>query len=113
MTVGFMWQSDHRLRPHRMVWVGNENYDSRVLWVRLRRPLHPIPRMEFKPEPYLRTEIAALRHELHLDFVRLEAKIDSKPSIAALYQAVVVLMFWIDTVITATVVVLKNTGLMG
>ena len=47
----------------------------------------------------LRTEIAALHRELHLDFMRLEAKIDSMPSIAALYLAVVMLMFGIGAVV--------------
>jgi hypothetical protein len=60
----------------------------------------------------LRDELRALRHEMDVRFAKMESKLDDKPSIVALYQAVVVLMFGIGTVITSAVVVLKNIGLM-
>jgi hypothetical protein len=60
----------------------------------------------------LRDELRALRHGMDVRFAKVEAKLDDKPNIAALYQAVVVLMFGIGTIITSTVVVLKNIGLM-
>jgi hypothetical protein len=66
----------------------------------------PMTASEFET---LRDELRAMRRDLD----RLEVKLDDKPSIAALYQAVVVLMFGIGTVVTSTVVVLKNVGLMG
>jgi hypothetical protein len=88
---------------------------SRFKLVAVAREHAPMPSIESLHDDLagLRTEIAALLHELHLDFERLEAKIDSKPSIAALYLAVVTLIFGIGAVVTATVVVLKNVGLMG
>jgi hypothetical protein len=50
--MGFMWNSAHRLRPHRMIWGCNNNYDSEILLAKLQRPtLRPMPRMAFKPEP--------------------------------------------------------------
>lgn len=61
----------------------------------------------------LRADLLALRGDVDRHFVEVEAKLDAKPSIAALYQAVVTLMFGIGAVITSTVVVLKNIGLMG
>jgi hypothetical protein len=46
-------------------------------------------------------------------FAEVEAKLDAKPTVAVLYQAVVTMMFGIGAVVTSTVVVLKNLGLMG
>jgi hypothetical protein len=60
----------------------------------------------------LRSEIAALQHELHRDFLRLETKVDRMPGIGALYLATVTLMLGIGAVVTATVVGLKNVGLI-
>jgi uncharacterized membrane protein len=45
----------------------------------------------------LRDELRAMRHDLD----RLAIKLDDKPNIAKLYQAIVVLMFGIGTVIAA------------
>jgi hypothetical protein len=55
------------------------------------------------------------RHFAEIDrqFAQVEAKLDAKPTIAALYQAVATLAFGIGAVVTSTVVVLKNIGLMG
>jgi uncharacterized membrane protein len=61
----------------------------------------------------LQRSIAIDLQNIRHDIVRLEAKIDAKPSTAALYQAVVTLMFGIGAIITSTVVVLKNIGAMG
>jgi hypothetical protein len=61
----------------------------------------------------LSAEIAGLRRDIDVRFAQVEAKLDAKPSIAALYQAVVTLMFGIGAVVTSTVVVLKNIGAMG
>lgn len=61
----------------------------------------------------LRTDLQALRADVDRQFARLEAKLDAKPSIATLYQAMVTLLFGIGVVITSTVVVLKNVGLIG
>ena len=61
----------------------------------------------------LRTDLRALRADVDRHFAEVEAKLDAKPTVAALYQAVVTLMFGIGAVVTSTVVVLKNIGLMG
>jgi hypothetical protein len=61
----------------------------------------------------LRADLLALRADVAQHFAEVEAKLDAKPSIATLYQAVVTLMFGIGAVVTSTVVVLKNIGLMG
>jgi hypothetical protein len=61
----------------------------------------------------LSAEIATLRRDIDIRFAQVDAKLDAKPSIAVLYQAVVTLMFGIGAVVTSTVVVLKNVGLMG
>jgi hypothetical protein len=61
----------------------------------------------------LRADLLGLRADVDRHFAEVEAKLDAKPSIAALYQAVVTLMFGIGAVVTSTVVVLKNIGLMG
>jgi hypothetical protein len=61
----------------------------------------------------LRTDLQSLRGDVDRHFAEVEAKLDAKPSIASLYQAVVTLMFGIGAVVTSTVVILKNVGLMG
>jgi hypothetical protein len=61
----------------------------------------------------LRADLLGLRADVDRHFAEVDAKLDAKPSIAALYQAVVTLMFGIGAVVTSTVVVLKNIGLMG
>ena len=55
----------------------------------------------------LSADIATLRRDID----RVDAKLDTKPSIAALYQAVVTLAFGLSAAITGTVVVLNNLGL--
>lgn len=61
----------------------------------------------------LRADLRSLRTDVDRHFAEVEAKLDAKPTVAALYQAVVMLMFGIGAVVTSTVVVLKNIGLMG
>lgn len=75
----------------------------------------------------LRADLLALRidadrHYAEIDrhfvaievrFAKVEAQLDTKPSLAALYQAIATLAFGIGAVVTSTVVVLKNIGLMG
>ena len=61
----------------------------------------------------LRADLLGLRTDVDRHFAEIEAKLDAKPSIATLYQAVVTMMFGIGAVVTSTVVVLKNIGLMG
>jgi hypothetical protein len=59
-----------------------------------------------------RADLDHLRNDITLQIHRIEAKLDEKPSVAALYQAVVVMMFGLSTAITATVVVLNTVGLL-
>jgi hypothetical protein len=61
----------------------------------------------------LGVDLLALRTDMDRRFAQVEAKLDAKPSVAALYQAVAVMMFGLSAAITGTVVVLKNVGLMG
>jgi len=61
----------------------------------------------------LRADLSRLRSDMDQWFAYVNARLDAKPSIAALYQAIVTLMFGIGAVVTSTVVVLKNIGMMG
>jgi hypothetical protein len=60
----------------------------------------------------LSTEITTLRRDIDIRFAQVEAKLDAKPNVATLYTSVVTLMFGIGAVITSTVVVLSNLGLL-
>jgi hypothetical protein len=60
-----------------------------------------------------RADALVFRTDVNRRFFELETKLDTKPSIATLYQAVATLAFGIGAVVTSTVVVLKNIGLMG
>ena len=60
----------------------------------------------------LRRDIVGLRNDMDRQFAQVEAKLDAKPSVFALYQAVVVMMFGFAAVIASTVVVLNNLGLL-
>jgi hypothetical protein len=57
-------------------------------------------------------DLTALRRDVERQFAIVDAKLDAKPNLVALYQAVVTLMFGIGAVITSTVVVLKSTGVI-
>jgi hypothetical protein len=61
----------------------------------------------------LRSDLLLLRADVDRHFAEVEAKLDAKPTVAVLYQAVVTMMFGIGAVVISTVVVLKNLGLMG
>jgi hypothetical protein len=58
----------------------------------------------------LRDEVRRTREELRLDFVRLEAKIDSKPSIMAMFTGIVIVWFGMAGVIASTVATLHTLG---
>ena len=61
----------------------------------------------------LRGEVAGLRVVMDRKFAQVEAKLDNKPSVFALYQAVVVMMFGLAGVVASTVVVLNSVGLLN
>ena len=54
----------------------------------------------------LSEDIRALRH----DMVRLEAKIDSKPSLMAMFTGIVVVVFGMAGVIASTIAALNALG---
>lgn len=54
----------------------------------------------------LHNDIVALRHDL----IRLEAKIDSKPSLMAMFTGIVVVVFGMAGVIASTIAVLHTLG---
>ena len=56
----------------------------------------------------LHDDITALRQEIRIDLVRLEAKIDSKPSLMAMFTGIVVVVFGMAGVVASTVVVLHS-----
>ena len=60
----------------------------------------------------LRDAIADLQRDMDIRFASVAAKLDAKPGYAALYSAVVALSFGIGGVITSTIVILKNTGML-
>jgi hypothetical protein len=47
----------------------------------------------------LHADLLTLRNDVDQHFAKVEAKLDAKPSIATLYQAVVTLMFGIEAVV--------------
>ena len=61
----------------------------------------------------LHNDLAALRHELRLDIVRLESKIDSKPSLMAMFTGIVVVVFGMAGVIASTIASLNALGLLA
>ena len=56
----------------------------------------------------LHDDITALRQEIRIDLVRLEAKIDSKPSLMAMFTGIVVVVFGMAGVVASTVAVLHS-----
>lgn len=54
----------------------------------------------------LRHDVATIRHDL----IRLEAKIDSKPSLMAMFAGIVVVVFGMAGVIASTIAVLHTLG---
>jgi hypothetical protein len=57
-----------------------------------------------------RNELRDLRHELRIDIVRLEAKIDSKPSLMAMFTGIVVVVFGMAGVIASTIATIHTLG---
>jgi uncharacterized membrane protein len=58
----------------------------------------------------LRADIVVLRQELRHDIVRLEAKIDSMPSMTAMFTAIAVTVFALAGVIASTIASLHSLG---
>lgn len=58
----------------------------------------------------LHADIVALRQELRHDIVRLEAKIDSKPGLMAMFTGIVVVVFGMAGVIASTIASLHSLG---
>jgi uncharacterized membrane protein len=61
----------------------------------------------------LRDEFRHTREELRHDIVRLEAKIDSKPSLMAMFTGIVVVVFGMAGVIASTIASLHSLGFIG
>jgi hypothetical protein len=61
----------------------------------------------------LHDELNQLRTELRVDLVRLEAKIDSKPSLMAMFTGIVVVVFGMAGVIASTVATLHSLKFIG
>ncbi|HEY2541298.1 MAG TPA: hypothetical protein VGI28_17650 [Stellaceae bacterium] len=60
----------------------------------------------------LHDELNALRIELRVDLIRLEAKIDSKPSLMAMFTGIVIVVFGMAGVIASTIAILTNLHLL-
>jgi hypothetical protein len=60
----------------------------------------------------LHTDLVALRSEIKIDLVRLEAKIDGKPSLMAMFTAVLIVVFGMASIIGTTIAVLANLHLL-
>jgi hypothetical protein len=58
----------------------------------------------------LHNDLVTLRQELRVDIVRLEAKIDSKPSLMAMFTGIVVVVFGMAGVIASTIATLHTLG---
>jgi hypothetical protein len=54
----------------------------------------------------LHDDIIALRQEVRIDLIRLESKIDSKPSLMAMFTGIVVVVLGMAGVVASTVSVL-------
>ena len=61
----------------------------------------------------LRGEVAADVSALRIDIVRLEAKIDSKPSLMAMFTGIVVVVFGMAGIIGTTVATLNALGFLA
>jgi hypothetical protein len=82
-------------------------------WRTIRLIVTEITRADLDQLRYsLSAQIGELRRDMDIRFAQVDAKLDAKPSVAALYQAVLVMLFGLSAVITGTVVVLKNVGLL-
>jgi hypothetical protein len=59
-----------------------------------------------------RADLTEALNELRIDIVRLEAKIDSKPSLMAMFTAVVVVVFGMFGVVGSTIATLHIIGMI-
>ena len=57
----------------------------------------------------LHNDLLQIRH----DIVRLEAKIDSKPSLMAMFTGIVVVVFGMAGVVASTIASLHSFGIIG
>lgn len=60
----------------------------------------------------LHDDLVRLREELRHDIVRLETKIDSKPSLMAMFTGIVVVVFGMAGVIASTIASLHSLGMI-
>jgi uncharacterized membrane protein len=60
----------------------------------------------------LHNDLVALRHELKLTEARLEAKIDSKPSLMAMFTGIVIVVFGMFGVVASTIATLHTVGII-
>jgi hypothetical protein len=61
----------------------------------------------------LRDEMRRGLGELRMDIIRLEAKIDTKPGLMAMFTAILVTIFGMAAVIASTVAALHTLGFIG
>jgi hypothetical protein len=54
----------------------------------------------------LHNDLLAMRTELRIDIIRLEAKIDSKPSIMAMFTGIIIVVFGMVSVVGTAIGVL-------
>lgn len=60
----------------------------------------------------LKQDFGALRQDFRLLEVRLEAKIDSKPSLMAMFTAVIIVVFGMFGVVASTIATLHTLGVI-
>jgi len=60
----------------------------------------------------LHDELMAFRNEVKADFIRLEAKIDGKPSLMAMFTGIIVVVFGMAGVIASTIGTLHTLGML-
>jgi hypothetical protein len=58
----------------------------------------------------LQAQIAAVRADMEVRLIRLEVKIDEKPSAATIYQAALATFTGMFAVVVGTIIILKTTG---
>jgi len=60
----------------------------------------------------LHDELMAFRNEVKTDFIRLEAKIDGKPSLMAMFTGIIVVVFGMAGVIASAIGTLHTLGML-
>jgi hypothetical protein len=63
-------------------------------------------------EQLTRTDLTEALQDLCLDIVRLEAKIDTKPSLMAMFTGIVVVVFGMAGVVASTIATIHSLGLI-